>query len=522
MALVERGFKWAIGGIVGLMFISAAGSAAVAGAASVVNDPVVIAVLLGAFLCFMGLLAVPMIAAGLYLWRWWRMTAISEQQAAEFIAPDEHGRLPVPASLLRSSEFANRAIDSHQASYLSNLTTFHYSPEQNITGADGPTMAAAATTAPGSFWQLYQAGALPNRGFLMGYTLDGDEPVTADWQELYSSLIGGQSGAGKSTLIRSILAQSALQGGRFVVVDPHYSAGGDSLGASLAPLHGLMLCDVASNDQQIADALNYVGAIGRRRLQGADKERWPLVLVIDETTALFQRSNVAGALATTLGQISQETRKVGVYAMCIGQNFDGRIMDTTVRNSFVSMITMRARRDVARVQSGSTEFGKMAETLTIGQCVWMAPSGEMHKLAVPNCTAGDLELVAHSFEGKNTYSAPQPALQVVGAVPSAVPMAIPSAVPDDLSATYLERHFPKAGTADGTATAGANERLAELVNDDRAARAVAMFLQGKSNGEIAAEIWGATTGNKKVKALQELNDILRAYMLSLKGGTNER
>lgn len=521
MVIVEKGIKWALILVVGAMVVVVVAGSAAAAVAGVMSNPAVIVAVVVAFAGLVLVVVVPGLVGGLWLWRWWRMAAISERQAAEFVAPDEAGRLPVPASLLRQPEFAHRAIDSHQASYMANLTTFNYSPEsnQNITGADGQTMAAAATVAPSTFWQLYQAGALPSRGFLMGYSLNDEsesEAVTADWGELYSSLIGGKSGMGKSTLIRSILAQSALQGGRFVVVDPHYGAGAESLGASLQPLHSLLLCDVASEEKQIADALRYVGAVGKKRLAGQDKDRWPLVLVVDETTALFQRSNVAGILTDVLGQISQETRKVGVYAMCIGQNFDGRLMDTTVRNSFVSMISMRARRDVARVQSGNTEFGRMAENLAIGQCVWMAPSGEMHKLAVPNCTAGDLDLVARSLNGKNVYVTDNAQLPVANSCSDDCSTHCSDVDFDNLDDTYTERHFPKSRTVIRTA----NEQLAELVTDERASRAIAMFMDGKSTSEITAELWNATSGDKKVRAIQELNNILRTHMNNLKGRMN--
>ena len=101
------------------------------------------------------------------------------------------------------------------------------------------------------------------------------------------------------------------------------------------------------------------------------------------------------------GFISQETRKVGVFAFCIGQNFTGKIMPTEVRNSFVSFISCRARRDVARVQSGSNDFGVAAEGLAIGQAVWMTPSGETHRIAVPNCTMEHLEAIAGEITGVN-------------------------------------------------------------------------------------------------------------------------
>ena len=239
MALMESFFKWALIGIVGAMVVVGMAGGALSAIGGMMGNPVIILVVVVAFAGLCLVVVVPAIVGGLWVYRWWRMAAISERQAAEFVAPDAQGRLPVPASLLRSPEFAHRAIDSHQASYLSNLSSFHYSPESNqtITGADGQTMTAAAATAPGSFWQLYQAGQLPSRGFLMGYSLDDDgKKITADWGDLYSSLINGRSGMGKSTLTRSILAQSALQGGRFVIVDPHYNSGDESLGASLQPL----------------------------------------------------------------------------------------------------------------------------------------------------------------------------------------------------------------------------------------------------------------------------------------------
>jgi hypothetical protein len=167
MALIEKGLKWSLIGVVGLMVFGTVGSTVVAGMIGLMSDPSVIVFVLVAFVGFLVLLVAPMAIGGMWLYRWWRMAAINERQAAEFIAPDEQGRLPVPASLLRTPEFANRAIDSHQASYLANLTTFHYSPEsnQNITGADGQTMTDASAVAPDTFWKIYQAGQLPSKGF---------------------------------------------------------------------------------------------------------------------------------------------------------------------------------------------------------------------------------------------------------------------------------------------------------------------------------------------------------------------
>ena len=277
--------------------------------------------------------------------------------------------------------------------------TITYSPHNSYRHA--PEVETALTSPPAlpvqDFWQLFTGGQLPQQGFLLGHSLEDGEPINADWRNLYSALIGGQSGSGKSTLIRGILAQSALQGGRFVVLDKHAGAGDESLADSLTPLRRLMLVEPASTDRQMMDALRYVSDVGHQRLAGMDKDKSPVILVVDETTALLQRSDVADYLTQVLGEISQETRKVGVYALCIGQIFTADVMRSTVRNAFVSFLSCRARRDVARVMSGNNLFGQAAEQLTTGQAVWQTPGGEVHRLAVPNATAQHLALVAQSL-----------------------------------------------------------------------------------------------------------------------------
>lgn len=243
------------------------------------------------------------------------------------------------------------------------------------------------------FLSLFQNNKLPSDRFLMGTDLDDGSEVLATWGNLYSALIGGTSGSGKSTLIRSLLAQSALQKGRFVVIDPHYGAGEESLGASLQPLRKIMLCDPAGSEKEMFSALWTVEQMGRDRLSGKDKNRVPVVLVVDETTALLQRGNVAEQLIKTLALIAQETRKVNIFAFAIGQNFSSEVLPSVVRNSFASFVTCRARRDVARIQSGSVRFGHVAENLRLGQAVWQTPQGDILRFSVPNCTQQHLEAI---------------------------------------------------------------------------------------------------------------------------------
>jgi hypothetical protein len=316
---------------------------------------------------------------------------------------------------------------------------------------------------------------------LLGYSLDDGQPILADWRNLYSVLIGGQSGAGKSTLIRSILAQSALQGGRFLVLDPHYGAGAESLGASLQPLHARMIAEPAAAADAMIDALHYMASAGRNRLQGKDQDKTPLILVVDELTALLQRSTIAAELTATLGQIAQETRKVGVFCLAIGQQFSSAVMSTPVRNSFVSYVTCRTRRDVARVMSGSATFGKAAETLTTGQAVWMTPDGEFHRLAVPNTTQKHIQLVAQALTAQAGGGAALPAGRSAAALPTAAPAASANA------------------TVDGAGS----------VFDPRVVRVRQLILENRTAREIIGDVWGTTSGDKYRRASIEYQAIVR-------------
>jgi hypothetical protein len=85
------------------------------------------------------------------------------------------------------------------------------------------------------------------RKLVLGYDENG--VLEGDWTDLYSTAIGGMPGQGKTTSQRFFACQTALHGARFAVIDPHYGAGPDSLGATLEPLGGTFLCPIASDDR---------------------------------------------------------------------------------------------------------------------------------------------------------------------------------------------------------------------------------------------------------------------------------
>lgn len=464
-----------------IIVIAGAGSAATA----VLSSPAGLIWLMLASLPALLCIGLALFVAAAFVLRYAAMAWIDVQKAAVFVAPDENGLLPVAKQALLTDTGAHRTIDVHLTKATAVPSHINYAPRWTGGNALPDSMGQVAQAfQPETFWQLWQGNKLPQHGFLMGYSLEDGTPVNATWEDLYSALVGGQSGSGKSTLIRSILAQSAMQGGRFVVLDKHYGAGEQSLGESLRTLRHLMLCDVAASEQQMVDALAYVRDIGEQRLAGAIADKTPVVLVVDETTAVLQRSATSQGLSDVLGQIAQETRKVGVYALCIGQNFHSKVMDTTVRDSFVSFISCRSRRRTAATMTDDNEFGKLAHGLTVGQALWMTPGGDVHKLAVPNCTKQDLELVASHLGAKTDVTVPKTTNTPVGAT-SLAPSPSTSLAP----------------------SLGAKER-----------RILSMIASGKSTSEIIKELYGVKGGKKYGEAAGEVNKVMQYLAVQTLGG----
>lgn len=136
-----------------------------------------------------------------------------------------------------------------------------------------------------------------------------------------------------------------------------------------------MLCDVASNDKATIDAVRYIDSIGKGRMSG-DKDRSPIMLVVDEATALFSRSTIGDELTQLLGAIAQEYRKVGVFALCLGQIWTASRTggDSGLRDSFASALVCKMKRSQARMLV-PPEVAVEVEVLN-GQAILWKTSGD--------------------------------------------------------------------------------------------------------------------------------------------------
>jgi hypothetical protein len=226
----------------------------------------------------------------------------------------------------------------------------------------------------------------------------------------------------------------------------------------------------------------------------------------------LSRGAVADSLLDTLGLISQECRKVGVFCLAIGQNFSGAIFPTGVRNCFVSMLSCRTRRDVARVMSGSTEFAKLAEGVSIGQVVWQTPAGELHRVAVPNTTERHLTLVAKQLEANGPFVvASTPTTYEPGYQQATARLPLGLQVPAEVAENGDDGSLLVATEDDSGSQAEATpEAKAITITDAKVAHAKRLLDQHVSFPEIIQQVWGVTSsqGRKYQAARTELESII--------------
>ncbi len=409
-----------------------------------------------------------------------------------FTRPDTAGRLPV---LLDDQTTSRAALGAFHAAQLAAASRqpvpHHYAPHYHrADGAAGLELAGEppSPALPGvaTFSQLLDAGRV-GRGnpLLLGFDETGQE-IAGSWLDLYSTAVAGLPGTGKTTSQRFLAAQTALHGARFVVCDPHYGAADDSLGGALEPLmRAVGLARVASDDASILAAVRLVNDIGARRIAG-DRDRTPVILWVDESTALLNRSSIGTELSALLESIAQEFRKVAVFASISGQIWTAeRAGGSALRDSLASCLAHRMKRTQARMLV-SPDAAKIVETLPVGRAVLYRTSGQMDTVTVPNTTAGDVRRVAALL----TDNAP---------------------VMPNLSATQSASRQPKISHP-VPPDYSASER--QIVSTPEQARAVALFLDGNDASAIVTELTGMTSkaGKPYMVKLAEVQTTIRDAM----------
>ena len=415
-----------------------------------------------------------------------------ELVARDLIADADPALLALLADKIRAAGIAQISAAQQPGPVAHSLT---YAPRYAAPAQLGPALeqlqlAAPALASVPSFAQLLDGGRVgKGNPLVLGFDQDDGSEISGSWLDLYSTAIAGLPGTGKTTTQRFLACQTALQGARFAIIDPHAGAADDSLAATLAPLASAYVCEPASDDKAILETVRYVADVGKRRITGKDSDTTPLILWADELTALLGRSTVGDELAELLERIAQEYRKRHVFVCGSGQIWTAARTSSELRDSFASAICHRMKRNQARLLL-PTEEAATVERLVTGHAVLWRTSGATQTIAVPNTTAADVERVG----------------QLLGSRPATTVATDVATGPRPFG--FAAVATPKPQSSQFVATA---ERLPSATVSPEARRAIELFMRGLDPAAIVLELRGikSSEGGRYQKALAEVLELIR-------------
>lgn len=219
-------------------------------------------------------------------------------------------------------------------------------------------------------------------------------PHVLRWGSAGVSAILGRSGSGKTATARALLIQAAQRGVRIALVDPHAAASDDeSLAASCAPLRAALLDEPAATYDAALRLIGQIDQIGRARVRGT-ADRWPIVLVIDEFTALALRDD--GRIIAPILNIAHEYRKVGLQAWIIAHSWDSRLVHARYGTALRAALGLRI---VHRIDPQQAAFvlpephARDARDLKIGEALLLNSDGASARVRVPYVSRDDVARV---------------------------------------------------------------------------------------------------------------------------------
>lgn len=409
---------------------------------------------------------------------WRAVEVVNVQTDAVTLTPDPNGNFPARVIGGRLVTVAPGNIMQPVPDSLHFAPTYKSdTPARQLPAEVTPaalTPGAALATVP-TFSDLLASRQidLTGQSLLIGYNTSTGEALRGTWRDLYSTGIAGLSGSGKSNSTRFIIAQSVLAGSYLMLCDPHGGSGeNDTLAATLAPLSDRFLFDPCVKPGDIGEALRHAHKLVIDRVEGRSSDRTPIVLIVDELMNVMRREELATQAEITLQAISQEGRKVAVFAMAISQQWKHDQISTSTRDSFASFFVHRSRRNSVQKILAADELREV-EALPAGQAFFYNTRGETLPLQVPLTTGADLTALAAQLKRQSSGKV---AAREVAVSPQIAVIPAPAQI------TAQE------------------------------AGIIAAFKEGKGISEIVKESYGVTGGNRYTTATREVQDILRKVL----------
>jgi hypothetical protein len=377
--------------------------------------------------------------------------------------------------------------------------TFTFSPHlayrNNTEGLLPDLGAVARLPAPAPVFRalLDQGTIATGQPLILGADTTSGELVEGSFKSLYSTGLGGLQGSGKTWTASFLLAQSALQGARLVIVDPQLGDD-ETLSTRVAGLAPAFLCDVASAPGDILAALRLVDDELKARERGA-AQRWPVIVAIDEWLSL-RRGELGDVLPLLVERLATTGRKYNVNAMLLSQRWD-KAAAGEGRNTLTSAYVHRLRPDEARMLTGLRAAALPDDTLLLppGVAYLMTTSGELRRVAIPRMVIADIAEVGQRLGG--------------GTYPAGIGGELAADRQFGFRAATSRQPPGNQSAINAELTSSASER-AQL--DPESARIVALFLQGLGIPEITREVFGVSTGRAYTEARARVEQILRAAL----------
>jgi hypothetical protein len=242
------------------------------------------------------------------------------------------------------------------------------------------------------------------------------------------------------------------------------------------------------------DVVQHIADIGKRRIDGLDADMTPVMLWVDELTALLARSTIGPDLTELLEKIAQEYRKKNVFVSASGQLWSASRTTSELRDSFASVICHRMKRGQARMLL-PTDDAQLVERLSPGRAVLWRTSGATAIIGIPNTTEADVKRVATMIGAAGSSSGTIPVTTRLGMGFHPAPKIDP----------HSTQNRP-------AASAVATQALSGQTLTAEGLRAYTLFLEGKDVTEIVLLLRGVKPKDaaRYQTALKEIQALIRA------------
>ena len=348
--------------------------------------------------------------------------------------------------------------------------------------APEPIAPAESPWSAPTFKQLMSQGWRPSsKQMMLGVGKNGS-PVYCELEDLLSTGIIGRPKSGKTTTLRWIYAQCILVDAKVIAWDLHRNIVGNLPGA-----------EAYTTARGIEYSTGQVYAEIDRRLTAEEYDARPMMIMADDYPLLAPHVD---SVIKTINHIIMDARKVNIFCMVSGQGLPAKLFNGSMaRDSLNSLFALRASEDAARMAGIGREMIAEVPNLMRGWAVVTGPV-DPQVIAIPDTTREDvIALLPASGAASRATSGPLPngSGMVSGPLPWEVGKAAETSKKEGVEAGKID-YFDGIEAAEDTA---------------RKALVRQMMMDGKSQREMIAEIWGQTGGRGYQEAARELSAIQR-------------